>query len=253
VRIHRRFMHVPVVRGTIRRRLLVNFRCDPDVLSRLLPSPFRPKLVDGWGIAGVCLIRLEDIRPVFLPAFAGFSSENAAHRIAVEWNNHGELCEGVFIPRRDTDSRLHEIVGGRIFSGVHHPAEFWVSETAEAFTVKMRSVDGTTFVRIQARVADILPPDSLFRSLNEATRFFQRGAIGWSARPENGQFDGLELRCAGWRMTPLEIRSVESSFFADRDLFPGGSVKSDSGFLMRDVAHEWHDRGKLTSAGLEEP
>ena len=253
MRIRQRFMHLPAVRGTIARRLLVNFRCDPDVLARLLPSPFRPKLVDGQGVAGICLIRLEAIRPAFLPAFVGFDSENAAHRIAVEWNSCGRACEGVFIPRRDTDSRLNEIVGSRIFSGIHHPAEFWVSESPDEFAVKMQSADGTTFVQIQACVADSLPPDSVFHSLNEASTFFQGGAIGWSARPQDNEFDGLELHCREWRMTPLEVNNVESSFFANRNLFPCGSVEFDSAFLMRDIAHEWRNRGRLKSAGPEQP
>ncbi len=246
-------MHLPAVRGTIGRRLLVNFRCDPEALGRLLPSPFRPKLVAGWGVAGICLIKLEAIRPAFLPRFVGFSSENAAHRIAVEWNNQGRLCEGVFIPRRDTNSRLNEIAGGRIFSGVHHPAEFRVSETTDAFAVKMQSADGTTWVSVQTRVAEVPPPNSLFHSLDEASRFFQSGAVGWSARPESDEFEGLELCCREWRMTPLEVIGVESSYFADRNLFPRGSIEFDSAFLMRGIGHEWHDRGRLTSAGLEEP
>ncbi len=76
---------VPVVQGVIARRLLVNFRVRPEVLAALLPGPFRPKLVHGFGMAGICLIRLEQVRPRGLPAFVGLSSENAAHRIAVEW------------------------------------------------------------------------------------------------------------------------------------------------------------------------
>ena len=251
MRMRRRLLHVPVVRGTIGRRLLVNFRCHPEVLTRLLPPPFRPKLVNGRGMAGICLIRLEDIRPTFLPRFVGLHSENAAHRIAVEWNHRGQRCEGVFIPRRDTDSRLNEFAGGRIFSGVHHRAHFSVLETTEAFTIKMQSADGTTFVKVQAHLADALPPDSLFRSLSEASDFFQGGALGWSARPRGGEFDGLELRCREWRMTPLRVSSVESSFFADRDLFPRGSAEFDSAFQMRDIAHEWHDRGRPTSIELE--
>src|SRR4051812_10887646 len=83
-------MQIPVIRGVIDRRILVNYRVDPDVLARLLPSPFRPKLVKGVGMAGVCLIRLKHIRPRFLPAFLGISSENAAHRIAVEWHHDGQ-------------------------------------------------------------------------------------------------------------------------------------------------------------------
>jgi len=76
-------MKIPVIRGVIERRILVNFRVDPEALNRVLPAPFRPKLVDGVGMAGICLIRLKHIRPNFLPAFLGISSENAAHRIAV--------------------------------------------------------------------------------------------------------------------------------------------------------------------------
>ena len=68
-------MKIPVVRGVIDRRILVNFRVDPEVLARVLPKPFRPKLAHGAGMAGVCLIRLKQIRPRFFPAFLGISSE----------------------------------------------------------------------------------------------------------------------------------------------------------------------------------
>ena len=53
-------------------------------------------------------------------------------------------------------------------------------------------------------------------------------------------------------MAPLEVDSVESSFFADRNLFPCGSVEFDSAFVMREIAHEWHNLGRLTAAGFAE-
>ena len=40
-------MKIPVVRGVIDRRILVNFRVDLEVLARVLPRPFRPKLAHG--------------------------------------------------------------------------------------------------------------------------------------------------------------------------------------------------------------
>ncbi len=110
-------MRIPIIRGLIDRRILVNFHVDPDVLAKVLPQPFRPKLVNGVGVAGVCLIRLKHIRPRFWPAMLGVSSENAAHRIAVQWEAGDELREGVYIPRRDTSSRLNSLVGGRLFPG----------------------------------------------------------------------------------------------------------------------------------------
>ena len=115
------------VRGVIRRRILANYRVDPEVAQRQLPPPFRPKLHRGYAIGGVCLIRLEQVRPAGLPGALGLSSENAAHRIAVEWTDGaGIQREGVFIPRRDTGSLLNLVGGGRVFPGEHHSARFSV-------------------------------------------------------------------------------------------------------------------------------
>src|SRR3954447_22654606 len=102
-------MKIPVIQGVIDRRILVNFQVDPEILAKILPSPFHPKLAGDCGMAGVCLIRLKEIRPRFLPAVFGVSSENAAHRIAVEWTSREEAQEGVYVPRRDTSSRLNTV------------------------------------------------------------------------------------------------------------------------------------------------
>src|SRR3981081_559325 len=124
-------MQAPALQGIVRRRILVNLRVDPEVIRRPLPTPFHPKLVHGWAMAGICLIRLEKLRPIGLPAAARTSSENAAHRIAVTWTDESdEEREGVYIPRRDTGSRLNALVGGRFFPGEHHRANFQVRDDA---------------------------------------------------------------------------------------------------------------------------
>jgi hypothetical protein len=89
--------------AVVERRLLVNYRTDPDVTGRLLPAPLRPQLHNGYAVSGICLIRLGRLRHRGLPGM-GLRSENAAHRIAVEWDTpDGPAC-GVYIPRRDTNS-----------------------------------------------------------------------------------------------------------------------------------------------------
>ena len=47
-------MRLPTIRGVIDRRILLNYRVDPQALAESLPSPFRPQLFDGWGLTGVC-------------------------------------------------------------------------------------------------------------------------------------------------------------------------------------------------------
>jgi hypothetical protein len=238
-------MQIPVIRGVIDRRILVNFRVDPDVLARLLPAPFRPKLVNGMGMAGVCLIRLKQIRPRLLSAFLGISSENAAHRIAIEWNEDGQLQEGVFIPRRDTSSWLNTLAGGRLFPGVHQHARFQVREEGDHFHVAVNSDDRRTHLLVDGHVGSDLPPSSLFLSVAEASRFFERGSVGYSVTRRPGEFDGLELCSHHWQVRPLSVEQVESSFFEDREQFPPGSVAFDSALLMQQIDHEWHGRGSL--------
>jgi Uncharacterized conserved protein (COG2071) len=236
---------MPVVRGIIERRILVNYRVEPDVIAAVLPAPFRPKLQRGSAIAGICLIRLSGIRPPLVPAALGVSSENAAHRIAVEWDEAGIAREGVFIPRRDTSSRLNTVLGGRLFPGVHHHARFDVGETGAQYRLQMDSDDGVAHVRVEGTAATELPAGSVFGSLEAASMFFERGSLGYSATHKRGVFDGLELRSLGWKVEPLDVSAVGSSFFEDPRSFPPGAAEFDCALLMRDVAHEWRARDQL--------
>lgn len=238
-------MRIPTIRGLIDRRVLANFRVDPEVLSRVCPSPFRPQLVNGFGVAGICLIRLANIRPKFLPASMGISSENAAHRIAVQWDVDGATHTGVYIPRRDTSSMLNAFAGGRIFPGVHHRARFEVRETEDEYYIAMESTDGSARVVVDGQTTDQLPQDSIFQSVEECSQFFEDGSLGYSPTGTKATFDGLELRTKNWEVRPLAVTDVQSSFFDDPQVFPKGSVTFDNALLMRGIDHEWHGRGPL--------
>jgi hypothetical protein len=232
---------IPVMRGLIERRVLVNYRIDPDVMASQLPPPFRPKLTrDGQALAGICLIRLSGIRPRLVPSPLGIRSENAAHRIAVEWDTRLGTQEGVFIPRRDSSSRLNAAVGGRLFPGVHHRAAFRVQEIDPHYRIELSSLDGYVRVLVEGQVAATLPESSTFQSVDEASRFFERGSLGYSSTPRTGYFDGLELRTFSWKVEPLRVTATISSFFEDEAMFPRGSVQFDCALLMRNVTHEWH-------------
>jgi hypothetical protein len=241
-------MKIPILTGIIKRRMLINFRVDAAVMQKFLPTPFRPKLHQGYAIAGICLIRLEHIRPAGLPAFLGFSSENAAHRIAVEWDGpSGERCEGVFIPRRDTGSLLSHLTGGRIFPGEHHLASFRVADDGTRVDFAMESCDKTVSVRVLASESDALPASSCFASLAESSHFFECGSVGYSVTCDPHRLDGMRLKTLTWQVRALTVEQVESSFFADTDRFPSGSVEFDHALIMRDISHEWHQAATMTS------
>jgi hypothetical protein len=233
-------MRLPRIDGEIERRLLVNYRVDPEALTPLLPARFRPQLVDGAGVAGICLIRLGGLRPRGVPrSLAIPRSENAAHRIAVEWDGPDGVQTGVYIPRRDTDSRLTVLLGGRAFPGAHSRARFDVTETDDDLRVAFRAVDGGAAADVHVRLSEKLQSSALFADATAASAFFEQGSVGWSPGTAPEKLEGVRLDTTAWRVEPGQVVSARSSFFDDTTRFPAGSAELDCALVMRRVPVSW--------------
>jgi len=233
-------MNIPTIQGLIDRRILVNFIADPFVAAKYVPSPFRIKLYQGAAIVGVCLIRLKHIRPKGFPKFLGVSSENAAYRFAVEWDENGETKEGVYIPKRDTSLYLNSLVGGRLFPGKHYFSKFNVKEFDERYHLDYISSDKTK-ICLDAIETDAFDSNSIFKTLENVSSFFEKGAVGYS--PNKNRFEGLQLKTYKWEIKPLKVERIESNFFEDEKKFPKGSIKFDNALLMKQIEHEWKGVG----------
>lgn len=232
-------MKIPTIHGIIDRRVLVNFTADLDVVKKIIPSPFRPQNYEGKAIVGICLIRLKHIKPLGFPDFIGVSSENGAHRIAVEWDENGEVKQGVYIPRRDTSHWLNAMVGGRMFPGKHYLAEFNVNETDGKYHIGFKSSDNTKIL-VEAKEVNTFNPNSIFKTLANVSDFFEKGNVGYSPNNNNNTYDGLKLKAYKWEVKPLSVEKIESSFFDDLNLFAKGTIQFDNALLMKNIEHEWH-------------
>ena len=154
-----------------------------------------------------------------------------------------------FIPALDRRLNI-ETRSGTAANVVPKPARkpttcFKVEEQDDHFRVAVDSDDGCTHLLVEGHVGTDLPATSIFSSVAEASRFFEKGSVGYSVTRKPGEFDGLELRSFGWQVQPLVVEKVESSFFQDEAVFPPGSVDFDSALLMRQIDHEWHGKGTL--------
>jgi hypothetical protein len=231
---------LPVMAGTMARRILINYRADPEVVARQIPPSLELNLVNGFAMVGLCLIRMERLRPNFLPFDFGMCSENIAHRVAVTYQENGERKPGVFIWRRETDSRLIAALGGRAFAGVHQRAEISIDEHGNEIQVQARTVDGKADVRLHAATTAEWNPTRLFPSFAMASDFLRAGCCGFSLGHDETSLEAMTLRTLSWKMTPLALRSLSSAFYEDEDRFPPGSIALDHALLMRGIALEWH-------------
>jgi uncharacterized protein YqjF (DUF2071 family) len=232
---------LPALEGIIARRVLVNFRVDPEVARRLVPPPLEPVVEPGGCVAGICLIRLERLRPKGLPGAIGLASENMAHRIAIRYPTPGGASDGVFIWRRDTDQALVSLLGGRLFPGVHGRAAFKVTEGDGSLAMDVSTERGEADVALRVRTVADWRPTPLFATFDAVVEFFRRGDCGFSCSLHGDRLEGMQLHTLAWKMEPLAVDDVGAAFYADGARFPAGSAVLDGAVLMRGIPHEWHE------------
>lgn len=179
------------------------------------------------------------MRPRSLRKWVGLRSENAVHRVAVEWDSPAGIKTGVYIPRRDSDSIINVAVGGRLFPGEHHRADFEVSESSEQIRVAFAARDGSAEVDVTVKLEDQLRGSRLFSDTDAASAFFERGSVGFSETHDPTRFDGLALHTDAWRVSAAEVLAAHSSFFSDTSAFPTGSAQLDCALVMRRIPVTW--------------
>jgi hypothetical protein len=235
----------PEIRAVMKRRLLVSYRIEPDVLQAALPAPFRPALASGYGVGSICLIWLAGIRPATsrrtgsgtraMSAAFGLRAQNVAHRIAVVLDKRDGPVHAVYIPHRYTSSRLAVVTGSALFPRLRL-ARFHTDEQDGRYRITAASADGTMRIEVDARKSTSQPTGSVFADLAEAARFFRLAPVGYSATPVPGVFEGVTLDTSYREMYPLLTNVVRSSFFDDPRLFPPGTATVDSAFAASGLA-----------------
>lgn len=171
-------------------------------------------------------------RAKFAPQI-GWGAENAAHRIAVYWEDAHGTHQGVYVPQRRGASWLAIAAGGRISPGVHEYGRFEgsKSESRICIAVTPRNTTGIADVAVTGTFAS-----DLFPTIADASRFVQAGAIGWSPTRNGLGQQGLHLTTDSWRVDAGEVLEVQSSFF---DALRPGSAPLDSMLVMREVPITW--------------
>ena len=94
-----------------------------------------------------------------------------------------------------------------------------------------------TGISIDAKETEQFTQNSVFENLEDASSFFEDGELGFS--PHKEKLEGLRLKAYNWKVSPLDVTDVKSSFFSNENLFPKDSIVFDNALLMRNIEHEW--------------
>jgi hypothetical protein len=217
------------------RWLLATYRVDPAVVEASLPAPLRPRLIGGWGVATVSFVALA--QPRVQEGIA--ASENAGHGFAVEWDEVDGTHAGIYVARRDTDSLLNSLAGGRFFPGEQHPAGFHITERPNAVRAHLASHDKELDVRLTVERGLPFQPSTLFASLEDAIYFFETGPADYTVTRDPLRIDGVAITADLSQLEPLRVVEARSSFFEDETTFPSCSAYIDSAFMVRSLSADW--------------
>ena len=141
----------------------------------------------------------------------------------------------------ETNQKLVQMLGGRLFPGVHHGASFSVEETADRISMAVKSADGESDVSFSARYLPEWRPSGAFQSFDEVSGFFRQGDCGFSCSLNGEHVEGMQLKTLQWSLNPLAVDLKTADFYLASSRFPANSIEFDCGLIMRGVPHEWHE------------
>ena len=218
--------------GTIQRRLLVNSWVDPDEVARHLPAGLRPHVGSTGGvIVGCCMIEIADIRPWPLPAVVGVNVRAAAHRISIEVGPEDSPTMAVYVPGRNTDSKMAILAGGRVFPGVHKQSHVDVVDTPDELGWSIRNdstADSTFDIVANADLSNAAPATSEVADIVIGT------TLGLSPGHRPDDLEAVQMLTASSDAKIVALPNLESSFIGGFS----SAVETDT-LLMSNVDVIW--------------
>ena len=226
--------------GTIRHRLLINSLADPAEVAPHLPPGVRPHISSSGGVVvGCCLIAIDSARPWPLPEMVGVTIRAVAHRISAEVGPKDAPQRSVYVPCRHTDNRPAVAVGGRLFPGVHRPAEITIEESTNllSWSVSGRDSDVGFNIAVEADIANA--PDAR----TEVAEIVIGTVLGVSPAHSAGSIEGADMCPENTDAKTVKLRSLSSSF-----LESFSTAEPAETLLMTNVGVTWRRANNWSAA-----
>jgi hypothetical protein len=185
------------------RRVLVQFRADPDVV----PVGIRPVIVRGQAIAGVLVDRVSALRPL------GLSCERLSYFWLTMPRDSRQTEPARWVWHQVTNSRVDSLLTG---SFSMRRGELDVAESDEQIAIRCQESRSAPPFYLQARVCAIWPGGSVFDDVEQAARTL-----------------GPSHDC--WDVVPLWVDKLQPGALGDPSVIPPGSWTLDSAILARRV------------------
>jgi hypothetical protein len=226
--------------------LVLTWALPAPVLGPLVPPGLSLDTYDGhWGFVVIALVQTRDLRPAFLPAWAGRDYALTGYRIFVKHRDQaGRTRRGLHILRSDTDKRDMKLGGNLLTHYRYRLARIGITPSAGELEVRIATPRREADLHVVARLADepaALPVGSPFRSDRDARRF--AGPLPWTFdhEPQTSSIVMIHARRSAWqpRQTDVEVRTCG---FLEREPFRSADPRLASAYHVAGIDYGW-ERG----------
>ncbi len=231
--------------GVLENTVMLNFRTDVEVLKRILPFPFDPRLVDGFGLVSILLFRMKDLYCETNIGWPSLPSDHVLYRISVSFNHGGRRQSGMYILRHEVNTRLPLRQRRRgLFPLAGSPVRWNKNPWKDQFEWTLKS-GSRTKLQVKARPGRSFSGGSLFQNLEEAADFFSHERFVLAPRYQQSIFSSTHFLPLSWEVKPLQVLRLKTDFKQLANLFPSDRIFYDSGLMWPQMPCKWQKSGDI--------
>ncbi|MFT6863830.1 MAG: hypothetical protein ACJAVK_002392 [Akkermansiaceae bacterium] len=224
--------HPFAVKAYFKESLVLSYALPVETLRPLVPACLE---IDCYqersGFLALALVRTQNLRPHFFPAFMGNDFTLLGYRIFVRYRgNDGRRRRGLYILRSETD-RTRMVLLGNLFTRYRY-RKVGISWQDDLIT----STAGLHIQRAQS-VGDVaLPNSSVFPDWRTARRFAGPMPFTFSYDDRTNFMTSVEGVRATWKPEPVKIVEARVPLLAELGL---EEAQLANAFTVKNIPYQW--------------
>ncbi|XAM01670.1 DUF2071 domain-containing protein [Phycisphaeraceae bacterium D3-23] len=240
-----------VLRGRLADTVLLTYRTPADSVREMLPDGLELVQRGPWAFWSVVCCRVEQMRPIGVPAALGVGLHHVAYRLRVQaMTASAEVIDGLYFTHSDADAPLPPLfgaVGNRLTDLRLHRAEIAMNcgDDAMCVTVDPAASEAGYGLRLDLAHAPAARLEgSCFPTVEDARSFGRYPRAALSVHPSKGDPERRTLHVmrvervdSSWCETPVAVRDARLGYLDA--IGQGGQAELEWAVRLRPMEYRW--------------
>lgn len=223
--------------GTVVRRFLISYAVPPDLLTDYLPPGAECATHDGCAWVSACFVRMDDMRPNFVPSFAGMGFNYLIHRTRARLPfPDGKLREAVLVLQPNINRRLLSSFGSLLTGVGFRTRKVDFTEDNDNWRIQMISNDEILYDATisKSSCSETISSGSRFSTASEADGFLLGVSFGGQWSKGQSKLKLLPETHDPWKTLACTCVTHKNQFLESLGV---DSLETDHAITMTQIPH----------------